>query len=121
MRSSPIQSISKPPTLRFIGLAFASPGIPGTRLGWMPFVLSVYCQSGNARVGNPASVRGEPVGTSGSIHGLGYLFSALRREGLMADDLGLQLATFLRARAPFLELTSRTLALQLTDTHVPRA
>jgi hypothetical protein len=33
-----------------------------------------------------ASARGEPGGTSGSIHGLGYLFSALRREGLIADD-----------------------------------
>ena len=35
---------------------------------------------------------GEPCGTSASIHGLGYLFSALRREGLIADELVLQLA-----------------------------
>jgi hypothetical protein len=34
--------------------------------------------------GTPASVGGEPGGTSASIHGLGYLFSALRREGLIA-------------------------------------
>ena len=40
---------------------------------------------------------GEPGGTCGSIHGLGYLFSALRREGLIADELVLQLATFLRS------------------------
>jgi hypothetical protein len=36
-------------------------------------------------------VGGEPRDTSGSIHGLGYLFSALRREGLIADELILQL------------------------------
>jgi hypothetical protein len=50
-------------------------------------------------------VGGEPGGTSGSIHGLGYLFSALRREGLIADELVLQLATFLRSLDLFLELT----------------
>jgi len=49
-------------------------------------------------------VGGEPGGTSGSIHGLGYLFSALRREGLIADELVLQLATFLRSLDLFLEL-----------------
>ena len=59
--------------------------------------------SGNARVGTPASVGGEPGGTSGSIHGLGYLFSALRREGLIADELVLQLATFLRSLDLFLD------------------
>jgi hypothetical protein len=48
---------------------------------------------------------GEPGGTSGSIHGLGYLFSALRREGLIADELVLQLATFLRSLDLFLELS----------------
>ena len=47
---------------------------------------------------------GEPGGTSASIHGLGYLFSALRREGLIADELVLQLTTFLRSLDLFLEL-----------------
>jgi len=42
-------------------------------------------------------VGGEPGGTSGSIHGLGYLFSALSREESIADELVLQLATFLRS------------------------
>jgi hypothetical protein len=49
-------------------------------------------------------VGGEPCGTSASIHGLGYLFSALRREGLIADEPVLQLATFLRSLDLFLEL-----------------
>jgi hypothetical protein len=49
-------------------------------------------------------VGGEPGSTSVSIHGLGYLFSALRREGLIADELVLQLATFLRSLDLFLEL-----------------
>jgi hypothetical protein len=49
-------------------------------------------------------VGGEPGGTSGSIHGLGYLISALSREGLIADELVLQLATFLRSLDLFLEL-----------------
>jgi hypothetical protein len=49
-------------------------------------------------------VGGEPGGTSDSIHGLGYLFSALSREGLIADELVLQLATFLRSLDLFLEL-----------------
>ena len=47
---------------------------------------------------------GEPGGTSASIHGLGYLFSALRREGLIADEPVLQLTTFLRSLDLFLEL-----------------
>jgi hypothetical protein len=57
-------------------------------------------------------VGGEPGGTSAPIHGLRYLFSALRREGLIADELVLQLATFLRSLYLFLELivlTPRTL------------
>jgi hypothetical protein len=63
-------------------------------------------------VGKPASVGGEPGGTSASIHGLGYLFSALRREGLIANEPVLQLTTFLRSLDLFLELivlTPRTL------------
>ena len=47
---------------------------------------------------------GELGGTPGSIHGLGYLFSALRHERLIADQLVLQLATFLRSLDLFLEL-----------------
>jgi hypothetical protein len=45
----------------------------------------------------PASLVVEPGGTSVSTHGLGYLFTALRRQGLIADELVLQLATFLRS------------------------
>jgi hypothetical protein len=50
----------------------------------------------------------EPGGTSVSTHGLGYLFTALRRQGLIADKLVLQLATFLRSHDLFLELSVRT-------------
>jgi hypothetical protein len=66
-----------------------------------------FTHSRQRRVGKPASVGGEPGGTSASIHGLGYLFSALRREGLIADELVLQLATFLGSLDLFLELTVR--------------
>jgi hypothetical protein len=55
----------------------------------------------------------EPSPTSGSLHGLGDLFTALRRQGLIADEFVLQLATFLRSLDLFLELmvlTVRTLA-----------
>jgi hypothetical protein len=65
-------------------------------------------------------VGGEPGGTSGSIHGLGYLFSALRREGLIAYELVLQLATFLRSLDLFLELTVRTVPRTLTINQVRR-
>jgi len=65
-------------------------------------------------------VGGEPGGTSASIHGLGYLFSALRREGLIADELVLQLATFLRSLDLFLELTVRTVPRTLTTNQVRR-
>jgi hypothetical protein len=46
--------------------------------------------------------------TSVSIHGLGYLFTALRRQGLIPDELVLQLAAFLRSHDLFLELRVRT-------------
>jgi len=46
----------------------------------------------------------EPGSTSGSRHGAGDLFTALRRQGLIADELVLQLATFLRSLGLFLEL-----------------
>src|SRR6516225_4144513 len=39
----------------------------------------------------------EPGSTSGSRHGVGDRFTALRRQGLIADQLVLQLATFLRS------------------------
>jgi hypothetical protein len=63
-----------------------------------------FTHSRQRRVGKPASVGGEPGGTSASIHGLGYLFSALRREGLIANEPVLQLTTFLRSLDLFLEL-----------------
>jgi hypothetical protein len=46
----------------------------------------------------------EPGSTSGSLHGIGDLFTALRRQGLIADELVLQLTTFLRSLDLFLEL-----------------
>src|SRR5438552_879382 len=46
--------------------------------------------------------------TSVSIHGLGYLLTALRRQGLIPDELVLQLATFPRSHDLFLELSVRT-------------
>jgi hypothetical protein len=42
--------------------------------------------------------------TSESLHGVGDLFTALRRQGLIPDELVLQLATFLRSLDLFLEL-----------------
>ena len=54
--------------------------------------------------GTPSSERGEPGGTSGLTHGLGYLFTAFRRQGLIADELVLQLTTLLRSLDLFLEL-----------------
>jgi len=83
---------------------------------------SVVCiaRAATREWGTPASVGGEPGGTSGSIHGLGYLFSALRREGLIADELVLQLATFLRSLDLLLELTVRTVPRTLTANQVQR-
>jgi hypothetical protein len=63
--------------------------------------------SGKAR-GEPASADGKPHSTSGSIQGLGYLLTALRRQRLASDKLVLQLATFLRSHDLFLELSVRT-------------
>src|SRR5262249_14566433 len=86
----------------------------------------VHCSAGRSvraatrGWGTLASVGGEPGGTSGSIHGLGYLFSALRREGLIADELVLQLAIFLRSLDLFLELTVRTVPRTLTTNQVRR-
>ena len=58
--------------------------------------------------GEPASADGKPHSTSGSIQGLGYLLTALRRQGLIPDELVLQVATFLRSHDLFLELSVRT-------------
>jgi hypothetical protein len=60
-------------------------------------------KSGKARRSTGISGR-EPGSTSGSRHGLGDLFTALRRQGLIGDELVLQLATFLRSLDLFLEL-----------------
>jgi hypothetical protein len=46
----------------------------------------------------------EPGGTFGLTHGLGYLFTALRRQWLITDELLLQLTTFLRSLDLLLEL-----------------
>jgi hypothetical protein len=59
--------------------------------------------------GTPASLVVEPGGTSVSTHGLGYLFTALRRQGLITDELVLQLTTFLRSLYLFLKLIVLTL------------
>src|SRR5947207_1436895 len=58
--------------------------------------------------GEPASADRKPHSTSGSIQGLGYLLTALRRQRLASDKLVLQLATFLRSHDLFLELSVRT-------------
>jgi hypothetical protein len=63
-------------------------------------------------------VGGEPGGTSAPIHGLRYLFSALRGEALIADELVLQLATFLDSLDLFLELTIRAVPQTLTTDQV---
>ena len=80
----------------------------GARAAHQPVFVRIFCNSsrraaGTARV-NSSSERGEPGGTSGSTHGLGYLFTAFRRQGLIADELVLQLTTFLRSLDLFLEL-----------------
>jgi hypothetical protein len=58
---------------------------------------------GKARRNTGISGR-EPGSTSGSLHGVGDLFTALRRQGLIANELVLQLATFPRSLDLFLEL-----------------
>jgi hypothetical protein len=59
--------------------------------------------SGKARRNTGISGR-EPGSTSGSLHGVGDLFTALTRQRLIADELVLQLVTFLRSLDLFLEL-----------------
>ena len=51
----------------------------------------------------------ESSGTPASTHGLGYLFTALRCQGLTADEFVLQLTTFLRSLDLLLELIVVTL------------
>jgi signal transduction histidine kinase len=59
--------------------------------------------SGKARRNTGISGR-KSGSTSGSRHSIGDLFTALRRQGLIADELVLQLATFLRSLDLFLKL-----------------
>ena len=59
----------------------------------------------------------EPGSTSGSLHGVGDLFTALRRQELIADELVLQLATFLRSLDLFLDRAVDDIALE-DDTFV---
>jgi hypothetical protein len=75
-------------------------------------VVSMCAKAACERESAVASVDREPGSTSGSLKGVGDLFTALRRQGLIADELVLQLATFLRSLDLFLELivlTPRTL------------
>jgi hypothetical protein len=65
--------------------------------------LAASSLSGKARRNTGISGR-EPGSTSGSRHGVGDLFTALRRQGLIAEELVLQLATFLRSLDLFFEL-----------------
>ena len=59
--------------------------------------------SGKARRNTGISGR-EPGSAPGCRHGVGDLLIALRRQGLIADELVLQLTTFLRSLDLFLEL-----------------
>jgi hypothetical protein len=74
----------------------ARPGARGTK------TLAESSLSGKAR--RNTGISAEPGSTSGSPHGVGDLFTALRRQGLIADELVLQLTTFLRSLDLFLEL-----------------
>ena len=65
--------------------------------------LQLFC-----RMSHSCRVDGGSSRTSVSIHGLGYLLTALRCQGLIPDELVLQLATFLRSHDLFLELRLRT-------------
>ena len=64
-------------------------------------------------------VAGEFGGTSRWSHGLGYLFSALRRDGLIPDKLSLHLSALLRSLNLFLKLRVWTVPHSLT-TNQPR-
>jgi hypothetical protein len=64
-------------------------------------------------------VAGESGGTSRWSHGLCYLFSALRRDGLIPDKLSLNLPTLLRSLNLFLKLGVWTVPHSLT-TYQPR-
>jgi hypothetical protein len=76
----------------------------GSRPGaWARKTLAESSLSGKARRNTGIGGR-KPGSTSGSRHGVGDLFTALRRQGLTADELVLQLTTFLRSLDLFLEL-----------------
>jgi hypothetical protein len=61
------------------------------------------------REARPALADREAAITSGNLQGIGDLFTALRRQGLIADELVLQLTTFLRSLDLLLELIVVTL------------
>jgi hypothetical protein len=76
----------------------------GSRPGaWARTTLAESSLSGKARRNTGIGGR-KPGSTSGSRHGVGDLFTALRRQGLTADELVLQLTTFLRSLDLFLKL-----------------
>ena len=64
-------------------------------------------------------IAGKSGGTSRWSHGFGYLFGAFRRDGLISDQLSLQLPTFFRSLDLFLKLRVRTVPHSLT-TNQPR-
>jgi hypothetical protein len=76
----------------------------GSRPGaWARKTLAESSLSGKALRNTGIGGR-KPGSTSGSRHGVGDLFTALRRQGLTADELVLQLTTFLRSLDLFLKL-----------------
>jgi hypothetical protein len=81
----------------------------------IPLVLAIS----SADQGIGSVVAGESGGTSHWSHGLGYLFSALRRDGLIPDKLSLNLSTLLRSLNLFLKLRVWTVPHSLT-TNQPR-
>ena len=62
-------------------------------------------------------VAGESGGTSHWSHGLGYLFSALRRDGVIPDKLSLNLSALLRSLNLFLKLRVWAVPHSLTTRH----
>jgi hypothetical protein len=65
--------------------------------------------AGAAKKRRGSVIAGESGGASGWIHARSYLFGALRRDGLIADELVLQRSTFLGSLDLFLELRARAL------------
>jgi hypothetical protein len=84
---------------------------PATRPARRAISIDRYLVGGNVlfrRMLHPCRVDGGSNRTSFSMHGLGYLLTALRRQRLIPDELVLQVATFLRSHDLFLELRVRT-------------